>query len=98
MSRGATVLDVRTAAEFARGHLPGARNVPLEELPGRRPEVTRLPGPVLVCCASGRRSRRAARLLAEARSDVIDAGSWHALAPPRDGGPVPVGDAPRAAP
>jgi rhodanese-related sulfurtransferase len=30
-----TLLDVRPAEEFARGHLPGARNIPLAEL-GRR--------------------------------------------------------------
>lgn len=34
------VVDVRPAVEFAAGHLPGARNIPLEELAGR---ITELP-------------------------------------------------------
>ena len=44
----AVVVDVRDAAEFATGHLPGARNIPLAEFAGRG---TELPAgkPVLVC-------------------------------------------------
>ncbi|MBX3295844.1 MAG: ArsR family transcriptional regulator [Acidobacteria bacterium] len=34
-----TVLDVRPADEFAMGHLPGARNVPLDELDQRLGEL-----------------------------------------------------------
>ncbi len=33
------VLDVRTEAEFAAGHVPGALNIPLDELPGRLAEL-----------------------------------------------------------
>jgi DNA-binding transcriptional ArsR family regulator len=35
------ILDVRPGAEFAAGHLPGAINVPLEELAGRIGELPR---------------------------------------------------------
>ena len=33
------VLDVRTNAEFGEGHVPGALNIPLDELPGRLAEL-----------------------------------------------------------
>ena len=33
------VLDVRTEAEFAAGHVPVALNIPLDELPGRLAEL-----------------------------------------------------------
>jgi len=36
-----TLLDVRPPEEFEAGHLPGARSVPLAELPGRLREIPR---------------------------------------------------------
>lgn len=36
---GVVVLDVRPAAEFSAGHLPGAVHIPLEELPDRLDEL-----------------------------------------------------------
>lgn len=58
------VVDVRTPDEFAAGSLPGARNLPLDEL-GVHLEA--LPaGPVLtVCSKGGGRSQSAARVLRE---------------------------------
>ena len=69
---GAVVLDVRTPAEFAAGHLPNARNIPLAELEKRAGE---LPAnkPVLVCCTSGMTSSRATGVLRKAgRDDVFN--------------------------
>lgn len=56
-----TFLDVRTPGEFAAGHLPGALNIPLNELKGRLPEVPE--GPVVIVCRSGRRAASAYRVL-----------------------------------
>lgn len=69
---GAVVLDVRPAAEFATGHLPNARNIPLAELDKRASELP--PNkPVLVCCAAGNTSARAAGVLRKAgRKDVFN--------------------------
>lgn len=67
---GAVVLDVREAAEFATGHLTGSRNIPVGEVERRAGE---LPAgkPVVVVCASGGRSARAASVLRKAgRADV----------------------------
>jgi rhodanese-related sulfurtransferase len=36
-----TVVDVRDADEYAPGHLPGARHIPLAELPNRLGELPR---------------------------------------------------------
>lgn len=58
--RGATVLDVRTPAEFQGGHVPGAINVPYDEVAARAAEVGAKDRPVLVYCRSGRRSALAA--------------------------------------
>jgi len=56
------VIDVRTPAEFAKGHLEGARNIPLRELPDRAHEIPQ-EGPVALHCQSGYRSSIAASLV-----------------------------------
>ena len=58
------VLDVRTAEEFAGGHVPGAVNIPVQELEGRLSEIEAQREGMAVICASGGRSRAASELLA----------------------------------
>ncbi|MGZ5037746.1 MAG: rhodanese-like domain-containing protein [Usitatibacter sp.] len=61
------VLDVRDAAEFAAGHLPKARHIPLDELSKRVGEIAKYKEkPVLVTCKGGTRSAGAARVLKQA--------------------------------
>jgi len=61
------VLDVRTAKEFAEGHVPGAVNISHDELASRLPEIAADQGSdVVVYCRSGRRSEIALDLLAKA--------------------------------
>ncbi|MFF4585716.1 rhodanese-like domain-containing protein [Streptomyces sp. NPDC001388] len=62
-----TVIDVRTPAEYASGHLPGAVNIPLDHIRRALPEIRHAAerGDVLVVCASGARSENACKLLAE---------------------------------
>ncbi|MGW1789839.1 rhodanese-like domain-containing protein [Streptomyces tubercidicus] len=74
------LIDVRNPAEYEAGALPGARNVPLANLPDRITELDPA-RPVVLYCRSGNRSVIAAALL-EARgftevSDVI--GGYDAL-------------------
>jgi phage shock protein E len=74
LEAGATVVDVRSEAEFRGGAYPGALNVPLGELSSR---LARIPKekPVVVYCASGARSAMAARILRRAGyADVSNAG------------------------
>lgn len=54
------LVDVRTPAEFAAGAIPGAVNIPVDELRARRGE---LDGAVVVHCQVGQRGHTAARLL-----------------------------------
>ncbi len=63
------VIDVRAPDEFngPLGHIPGARNLPLDELPRRVQELGSLAEtPVVLVCHTDRRSARAATLLGDA--------------------------------
>ncbi|WP_224242971.1 rhodanese-like domain-containing protein [Hyalangium gracile] len=63
---GALLLDVRSAQEFAAGHLPGAVNVPVSQLAAQVGTLGDKGRPVVVYCASGVRSTRATSMLREA--------------------------------
>ncbi len=66
------ITDVRSPAEYASGHLVGARNLPLNQLPERWLELDSS-RPVLVYCATGVRSAAARRkLLAQGLVRVYD--------------------------
>ncbi|GEL77352.1 rhodanese-like domain-containing protein [Tenuibacillus multivorans] len=60
--RKAQLIDVREPHEFERGHILGARNIPLSQMKQRLQEV-RPDKPVYLYCQSGQRSTRAATLL-----------------------------------
>ena len=62
-NKSVTLLDTRTVGEFNRGHIPGFRNIPVDDLRDRIAELE--PGkPVYVICQSGLRSYIACRILA----------------------------------
>jgi len=63
--------DSHPPAEFAAGHLPNARNIPLAELGQRAAELPK-GKPVLVCCATGARSGRAAASLGKDGREVFN--------------------------
>lgn len=58
------LVDVRTPSEFAAGHVPGARNIPLDEIESRLAELGDAQRDVYVICQSGGRSARASVALA----------------------------------
>lgn len=68
MNQGSTlVLDVREGTEFAAGHLPRARHIPLKELSQRVGEIAKFKEKaVVVTCRSGPRSNAASRVLKRA--------------------------------
>lgn len=74
-----TVVDLRPAEAYRRGHVPQARSLPLAELPGRRAEVPRL-GRVVLYGATAEEAAVAYRTLREAghRNVMVLAGGFEA--------------------
>ena len=73
----AVVIDVCEPAEFAAGHVTGARSVPLASLEGARELPSNKSLPLVVVCASGMRAQRAAgtlRKLGYANAQVLAGG------------------------
>ena len=68
MNQGPTlILDVRDEKEFAAGHLPRARHIPLSQLSKRVDEIGKFKDkPVIVTCKTGNRAGAATRLLKQA--------------------------------
>jgi NADPH-dependent 2,4-dienoyl-CoA reductase/sulfur reductase-like enzyme/rhodanese-related sulfurtransferase len=81
----AQVVDVRSRTEFDRERIPGAVNLPLEELRGRLDEL-RQDAPVWLVCAVGQRAYYANRLLRQRGYDVrlLSGGmaTWSSFPPP----------------
>ena len=57
---GARIIDVRSAVEYAEGHIPGAVNIPLNQIP-----LLDAPkdAPLFLYCRSGARSARGCKAL-----------------------------------
>ena len=70
------ILDVRTPEEYLEGHIPGAINVPNEEI--GTAEISELPDKsqlILVYCRSGRRSKEASKkLLGLGYTNIVEFG------------------------
>ena len=61
---GPLLLDVRTPAEFAEGHVPGALLIPVSELPDRLHQIAAYKERgVVAYCESGVRAQRAVAIL-----------------------------------
>ena len=77
--RHAQLVDVRSATEFATAHLPGAVNIPLEQIELRAADLE-TNSPVVLVCQGGTRARLAKDLLASSGKDLIvlegGTGAW----------------------
>ena len=60
---GALLLDVRTPQEYREGHIPGSKNVPLQQLDKISSVADNQNTPLFVYCHSGARSRQATAML-----------------------------------
>ena len=76
INNGAIVLDVRTQREWDSGHIQDSVHIPLSELNNRVNEVKKINKPLVVCCASGVRSAKAAKFLNLKNIDAINGGGW----------------------
>ncbi|MBC8364523.1 MAG: rhodanese-like domain-containing protein [Actinobacteria bacterium] len=71
LDAGTPLIDVREPDEFAGARVPGARPIPLGEIPARLAEIP-TEGPVLLICAKGGRSMAAAEFLSTQGLDVVN--------------------------
>ena len=99
---GATLLDVRTDRETARGMFGGAIHIPLDELRGRAGELDKSKR-IYVYCQSGLRSYIACRMLAQLGFDCLNLSGGYGFASkvinelPQTGKDIyPCGDAPQS--
>ena len=63
VGRGGLILDVREEAEFAFGHIEGAKSIPMGKLPARMADLDK-EQEIYVICRTGKRSDLAAQKLA----------------------------------
>ena len=62
-TEGAILVDVRTPQEYREGHIPGSKNVPLQQLDKISSVADNKDVPMFVYCHSGARSRQATAML-----------------------------------
>jgi len=66
----AQLIDICSPTEYASGHVPGAINIPMEQL-GARIADLRIDSTVVLICKSGQRACASAQLLKASRTDVL---------------------------
>lgn len=78
VNQGATIIDVRSKAEYASGHIKGSLNIPLDTLQNNLSKISKSK-PVITCCASGMRSASAKGILQNNGFEVYNGGGWSSL-------------------
>ncbi len=81
IQQGELLIDVRTAEEYAAGHLPQALHIPYEQIVERFAQLgVRQDRPVVLYCRSGNRSGKAEKMLLDAGySQPHNGGGYQAL-------------------
>lgn len=80
VQNGAIILDVRTAGEYAGGHIKGSINIPVQELGNNKLSALPKGKAIITCCASGMRSASARNILMQrGYSEVYNGGGWAGL-------------------
>lgn len=75
IDKNATIIDVRTPEEFSGQHVPGAINIPLDQLSIRMDEIKEMPKPIVAYCRSGNRSGMAVGIMKQnGISDAVNGG------------------------
>jgi rhodanese-related sulfurtransferase len=77
-AQGATIIDVRSKAEYTSGHIKGSINIPLDTLQKNLSKINKNK-PVITCCASGMRSASAKGILQNNGFEVYNGGGWSSL-------------------
>ena len=68
----ATIVDLRSAEAFSRGHIVNAKNIPLDELEANREKLVKLGDkPIIAVCDTGISSNRAVDMLRKAGVESV---------------------------
>jgi rhodanese-related sulfurtransferase len=75
LSTSAQLIDVRSPSEFASGHIPGAVNIPMDQIESRLADLSS--DPIILICQMGKRARMTASLLDPCQRliSVLDGGT-----------------------
>ena len=78
LQNGAYIVDVRTPQEYdTTGKLPNSANIPLDRIPSQAERLAEMNRPIICCCSTGIRSKKAVKILREkGKKDVYNGGSW----------------------
>lgn len=80
IKHGAIIIDVRSAAEFSTGHIPGSMNISVETLNTNLGKLKDKNQVIITCCASGMRSASAKNFLKSVGYlEVYNGGGWTSL-------------------
>jgi len=80
LKQGGIIVDVRSKAEFAGGHITGSINIPVDQLTQHVNRLRSKEQPIITCCASGMRSGAAkSKLEAMGYTNVHNGGGWTSL-------------------
>ena len=71
-----TIIDVRTRAEYAGGHVAGSINIPLQEITAHIDQIKAMAQPIIFCCASGVRSGQATAYFQSMGIACENGGGW----------------------
>lgn len=74
-----TIVDVRCTDEYEVEHIKDAINIPLGAITFELDKVKELERPLIVCCASGKRSQLAFDMLNSEGVETLNGGSWDEL-------------------
>jgi len=80
VKNGAIILDVRSKAEYAGGHIKGSINISVDSLSSNIDKLKDKNKPIITCCASGMRSASAKSMLkSKGYTQVYNGGGWSSL-------------------
>lgn len=79
LKANADIVDVRSKAEYAGGHIANSMNIPLEDVTNHFDKWENGKKPVIFCCASGLRSGTATKKAKAAGIEAVNGGGWSSL-------------------